>query len=187
MSKIPVGQLHSLSIRDLTNGNPLLPGAIWRGEVNWRYFSVGIRISNDGVWLSYRWREYFKVVEKQDRIEFSWLTVGYGTRAYFQCPVCGRRCGKIFLNFGRWACKQCAEACSDGCNSTPTFRRLGQLEKLKRRLGAKGGNPIARPRYMHRKTFHRLYDKARLLCDECSGDMAVFMVRVSKSIDKLKL
>lgn len=187
MAKIPVGELHSLSIGDLTKGFPLKPGAMWRRQISWRNFSVGIRVEAGGVWLSYLCRENFTIVEKAKRVEFCWLRVGYGTRAYFTCPACNRRCAKIFLRFGRWACKQCSGACSDGCNATPEFRRLEKLEKLKRKLGARGGNPVNRPKGMHRKTFRRLYGEAAEVYRQCSLDGAAMLAKISKRVEGIRL
>lgn len=84
-----------------------------------------------------------------------------GTRYWWRCPLCGRRCADLFS--GRtFACRRCydltyASAQSGDPRSERVERRMWAI---RRRLGAEGGLlddvPAGKPRFMHWSTYERL-------------------------------
>ena len=110
----------------------ILAGRCGSGQLSWsssrtkkRIGSIGLTADESGITIFYTWTPYGgEPQQMQDRIDWIWLRVGFGQRAYFQCPSCGRRCGRIIFSGGRWVCKKCAGACSDTENDRPYYRLM---------------------------------------------------------------
>lgn len=87
-----------------------------------------------------------------------------GSRAFFRCPVCGRRCSSIYFMEQGFACRQCA-GLSYACQSERTWTRCKRrIRKLRSRLGWSAFSFMpdyceVRPKGMHRKTYARLLAK----------------------------
>ena len=178
MARIPVCSLLSFTLKILRECH-IIPGKDSSREMRWHSSrtkketgSVFIRADAGGITL-----EYILSIKgepprpMQERIEWAWLRVGYGTRAYFSCPVCGRRCGRIVFRAGRWVCKKCAGACSDTENDRPHYRLMGRYHKIReKRLGWEPGESWGfKPKGMHQKTFDRLRQQADELEGRCMG------------------
>lgn len=189
MAKTPACNLFSLTVGELSKTAVFRPGCFGQGQLLMRNrFAVDIRADEEGVELSYLIRKMGNVIKQKVRLEWMWLRVGYGMRAYFRCPVCGKQCGKVLLNFGHWTCKQCAGACSDYENDGPFIRKTAKLEKLKRKLGVRGRqSAVFKPKGMHWKTYHRLYAKALAVYRQCSLEGLIFVGRIQKKIEKIRL
>lgn len=184
MAKIPACALHSLTVRNLSKFVPIQPGVLEYGQIHWRSgFSVSVQVDKFGSLISYRWRQFDVVNNTTEHVEWDWLAVGFGVRHYFRCPKCNKRCGKIFLRFGRWTCKRCAGVCADSENDNPFFRRIGKLEKLKRKLGIKAGQAIVKPVGMHWKTYKLLIAQVLRIYRQCTIEGDLFTECIRKKIE----
>ena len=178
MARIPVCLLLSFTLKTLRECH-IIPGKDGSRVMRWHSSrtkketgSVYIWADAGGITVDYTWSANNEPSRPmQERIEWAWLRVGYGTRAYFSCPVCGRRCGRIMFRAGRWVCKKCAGACSDTENDRPHYRLMGRYQKIRReRLGWEPGEDYGfKPKGMHQKTFDRLRQQADELEGKCLG------------------
>lgn len=91
-------------------------------------------------------------------------TVGYGERAWFGCPVCERRCGKLYVIVGVFACRDCHRLTYTTCQrSGNRLRELSwKIYSLQQRLGMDlshteiNDTPTFKPKRMKEKTWQRL-------------------------------
>lgn len=100
-------------------------------------------------------------------------TVG-GARAWFRCPTCSQRAAKLYLRFGRFACR----ACQHLAYGSQSDDAIGRAWRLQARLEAKLGPDLARPKHMHHATYEAL--RARIWDLEERRNLALchFLARV---------
>lgn len=171
MARVPVCSIFSFTVGTLREYGSVIPGRRSGGVLSWsssrnKTGSISFTTDENGITLSYTWTPYGgEPRQTQERIEWEWLRVGFGRRAYFQCPLCGRRCGRIAFTGGRWGCKKCAGACSDTENDRPQYRMMYRCQKIReKRLKWKPGQDWGfKPKGMHQRTFDRLREQAEEL------------------------
>ncbi len=91
---------------------------------------------------------------------------GRGSRPWFLCPGCGRRCAVLFLRRGRLACRRCFGLAYRSQRLGRGDRLAWKCSKLMRRLGAATApstREIAKPTRMRWRTFERLLLEAEAL------------------------
>ncbi len=88
-----------------------------------------------------------------------------GTRQWFVCLACGRRC-RVLYGGGRFRCRKCHRLKYE-TQYEPAFARAAtRALKIRERLGGKGGIDDffpPKPKGMHRKTYERLEAEAERL------------------------
>ena len=100
------------------------------------------------------------LANRRDCIGLDWVPCRFGgRRAWFICPVCGRRCGSLFIGDEGFACRSCGGLTYWTTRDDPFYRDLRRADRVRERLG--WGKGVARPeggrpKGMHRKTFERL-------------------------------
>lgn len=90
-----------------------------------------------------------------------------GIRAWFSCPQCGRRSGKLYRHHGQsdFGCRHCFSLTyQSSCESDNAFyRSCARLVKLKIKLGDPLATPASilpeRPRYMRRSKYYRYVER----------------------------
>lgn len=108
-----------------------------------------------------------------------------GSRLYFRCPHCGKRCLKLYLGGGYFVCRECAGLHYLVESEDAAERARRRAEKIRRRLGWKRmGLPeyadlLGRPKHMHYRTFARLCDKHDKAVGECLGAYLSAAMRLS--------
>lgn len=89
-----------------------------------------------------------------------------GTRPWFLCPSCDRRCAIIYRlgNSHMWWCRVCGDGRYQCELKSPQDRLLHQALKVRKSLGqTKNGIGVpfpARPKNMHKKTYAKIVTKA---------------------------
>ncbi len=88
-----------------------------------------------------------------------------GERWWFNCPGCGRRCGKLYLPPGGkyFLCRVCHNLNYLSQRIDPSLLYLEQAQAIRERLGGLlcTGDPFpARPKGMHKKTYRKLWMKS---------------------------
>lgn len=96
-----------------------------------------------------------------------------GSRAYWLCPRCGRRCRYLYFKDHRFQCRECAKLnyrCQQRTKDSTNYARDG-LKLAKERLGweppfdiCPAGFPYVtpdKPRYMHQTTYRRYLARYR--------------------------
>jgi hypothetical protein len=98
----------------------------------------------------------------QDQPVFvTWTPCHYGgARPWFECPLCHRRAGKLYLR-RVWLCRICARLAYGTTRVGKPARLDHWAWKLERRLGLRWNADqtwwrVTRPKGMHRRTFDRL-------------------------------
>jgi hypothetical protein len=109
--------------------------------------------------LSYASRK--REVERVITLEWTACTLG-GARPWFRCAVtgCGRRCARIYLVGGEFACRTCQGLAYTSQREDRVQRLMRKADKISERLGGTVDEP-RRPKGMHRRTFRRLVREAR--------------------------
>ncbi len=88
-----------------------------------------------------------------EHVPFTYTFPQYGgRRMWFECPVCGRRCGKLYFST-RTACRRCLRLVYP-CQMKGGHDKGWQLHSRWLSRIQDG-----RPRYMHWKTYHDLEEK----------------------------
>jgi hypothetical protein len=121
--------------------------------------SVSVRVSDslDRVTLSYQWTPYGsdpQSVECALQIERTACNYG-GSRPWFLCPTCGRRCAVVYFGRGRYACRHCNHV----AYYSQSEDLMDRAWRKQRKLEAKLIDGWRKPKGMHWKTCERLQDK----------------------------
>ena len=83
-----------------------------------------------------------------------------GTRAFWRCAACRRRCEAVFYGSGRWACRRCQGLRYESQRLAGEWRLRHKVSKLERRLGSTWEDThVQKPPGMHWRTFHRRMDE----------------------------
>lgn len=123
--------------------------------------SINIHVHNDRAVLWYKHRDPgCEWQEKQYSVTLERTSCNYGgSRTWFLCPArgCGRRVA-ILYGGDFYACRHCHQLAYDSQREAPHYRALYKAQALSFKLGAQGcvGDPVIRPKGMHRRTFRRL-------------------------------
>lgn len=104
-------------------------------------FRIGYTIQGNPVWA---WVAY----------EHTFPNYG-GRRTWFTCPVCGRRCGVLYLA-QRVACRKCLGLYYPCQGENCTGRGIALMLRWKDKINYWSGR---RPRYMHRKKYLELLQR----------------------------
>lgn len=143
-----------IDVRQFKQRGLLFPGAdfTWR----WHYGSGGEQAGSIGV----------RVEQRQLTLQFSvnGANAGHaveldrtactfgGSRTWFRCPHCHRRCLVLYLRGGTFRCRRCGRVAYTSQSEDVIGRSWRRQQRLEARLGPYG----ARPKRMHRATYERL-------------------------------
>jgi hypothetical protein len=129
---------------------------------------ISVRIGRDEAILSFRIsQEGAEWVPVEQHVPIVWTACHFGgRRPWFGCTAvvdgvhCQRKAAKLYLaSSPSFACRRCHDLVFASQLETGRFRGLGRARKIRMRLGAAPdlfGPFPARPRRMHRTTYHRL-------------------------------
>lgn len=140
--------------------------------------SVSFEVLVGGVLFNWRSSRGGESWANRCRASFTWTEPHLGgRRAWWECPVCGRRCGVLYVRAHGLECRTCADLRYTSSGECPMDRAARRRANLDKRLGAThpsfsvvGGDepPPPRPKGMHRTTYERLCaerDRAAQLAD----------------------
>ena len=160
-------QSMAFDLRQIAKKGLLRPGAFswhWTSNYGEKVGSVGVRVADDAkrVTLTYQWTPYNsepRHVECSLWIERARCNYG-GTRPWFLCPSCGRRCAVVYFGApgGRYACRQCVRVAYLSQSEDEIGRLWRKQRKIECKLtgGAGEWNGWQKPKGMHQQTFDRL-------------------------------
>lgn len=158
------GYFLDLDLASLKRLKMLRPG--YSGSLHWlrgdeRIGTIGIWIRQDSIRLSYRSRPYGGEWESiEDTIPLVETEAGFGgRRKWFVCPSCRRR-ARILYGGRLYRCRTCRGATYESQYEPMFFASHARIRRLRKRLGATGGDSLApppnRPKGMHHTTYSRL-------------------------------
>lgn len=91
------------------------------------------------------------------RINLAKTTCYYGnTRTWFTCPSCRARSAILYIHRQGPFCRRCIGLRYNSQSEDRSARLMRKARKIERKLGAKSGDILWRPKGMHQKTFDRL-------------------------------
>ncbi|MFN8866718.1 MAG: hypothetical protein ACK51G_05935 [Pseudomonadota bacterium] len=164
-----------LDLRQFKQRGLLFPGSdfTWR----WRYGSggesagnIGVRIGQCQVALQFSING--KNASHAVDLDRTACTFG-GSRQWFGCPRCHRRCLVLYLCGVAFLCRLCSGVAYTSQSEDVIGRSWRRQQRLEARLGPDG----ARPKRMHRATYERL-QAAMLGCEERrEGELARLLPR----------
>ncbi len=170
--KMTTGEARRVDIRDLKKRNLLRPGLYFswgwtakRFNVEEKTGEIGIRVCDDSLELEYTTMDANGNRRDYDyRTYFQYTPCNYGgRRLWLTCPTCGEKVAVLYLIDGLFICRICGNlnyASSQQASDILT-RRGRKIVRLKKKLGEKDAAIIGpvpqRPRYMHHRTYNRLW------------------------------
>ena len=104
-----------------------------------------------------RWRRGFSELVEVERTAQHFR----GSRPWWRCPECGRRCRNLHAVDERSRCRTCLGLTYVSSQSTRWIRRVRKVRHLGERASRTESGTIVRPRYMHQVTWHRHLDAYR--------------------------
>ena len=120
-------------------------------------------------------------------VRIAWTPCRFGgKRPWFVCPVtlCGRKCAKIYLNQGFFACRECHRLGYASQREAASKRGLHKARKIRASLGG-GANVFEefpdRPRGMHWTTYKRLQAAHDLAAHRCTVGLSRLASRLGTS------
>lgn len=168
MRSKPKGRVESqscLSVSELKMRGGLAEGSSY--TLTWQRGAVEIgsvyvaEVTEGEMHLVYTTRQHqgLRAVFLVIRLAYTSCHLG-GQRAWFCCPVCNRRCSKLYAKDGKIACRCCHQlnyACQQLSDSDWQIMRTERLmDKLDPALSVFDScGLIAKPRYRHQRTFIR--------------------------------
>ena len=118
--------------------------------------NITVQSSLDSATLIYRIKDRYTDVWQDLRqvVPIVRTSCGYGgTRKWFQCPVCHRRCELLYLRANRFACRGCQEVACTSQSGGPMDRFMQKSHKLRSRVAD------GRPKGMRWRTCDRIWEQ----------------------------
>ena len=125
----------------------------------------------------------------RDRIALEHQPRHYGgAEAYVKCPRCSRRATKLFLREPCFCCRHCAALPYRSQSLEPEHRLARTHTRHRRKIDPNAtrlppGHIPLRPRYMHRRTYHRLAQAAE---DAWATRQAIVLGQIAVVVKQLK-
>lgn len=149
-----------LDIRRLKAKGLLRPGHVfqwvWSADGE-RVASVEVIVGSHGLEMRYSWAPYGDTRRAvRCEIPFSWTPCHLGgSRRWFACPRCRRRCAVIYMRGGTFACRTCLRLGYVSESLDAVNRLWRKQSKLEARLGPDG----ERPKRMRERTYERIVER----------------------------
>ena len=157
-AKATTRERHALHVKDWGN---LPPGA----RANWTITlgggqdvgAVHVRVEADALALTY--------TPSNGTPRQQWIAIEHapcrfgGSRPWFLCPECGRRCGALYRGRGGFYCRDCAGLNYPSTRVDALDRTVHKADRIRARLGWRAGIAFGhgpKPKGMHWRTFWRL-------------------------------
>lgn len=142
-----------LDVRQMRQRGQLAPGYYtlawhysWSNE---RAGSIGVRVEPGRMKLEFTVND----VEAGHAVELERTPCNFGgTRTWFRCGHCGRRCAVLYLRGRTFRCRLCADVVYTSQSEDVIDRTWRRQQRVEARLGPYG----RRPKGMHVATYQRL-------------------------------
>ena len=109
-----------------------------------------------------------------------------GSRAWFECPWCYRRCAILYKIKFALKCRKCAHLRYALERLSPSDRRLYKALKIRTQLGQKSGGTLApyplKPDHMNDKTYWDLVRECQSLEEVLAKEMQLCLTRIRRRI-----
>jgi len=151
--KVKAEQLLRIDIRQWRKS-----GLLWDGGSNsWRWSrgdepagTIKFTVSANAVYLGYS----IDGNDASQSIATTTTPCGYGgSRRWFSCPVCRRRCEVLYMRSARFACRSCQRV----SYTSQSEDVIGRLWRTQRKIEERLGEGWQRPKGMREHTYERLW------------------------------
>jgi len=137
--------------------------------------SVAVMLADDRMSLIYRTQNSSdeELTQRTQSISISRTPCNFGgTREWFECPTCPRRCAVVYFRSDRFACRRCQHVAYTSQSGGPLDRLINKVRKAKARV------VWPKPKGMRWETHKALSDRAyeleltaeRILFARCGED-----------------
>ena len=174
-SKLREDHARSVDVRRWQRDGLLRPGGFgWQwtdpttGEER---ASIGVQVG--GAFLRLQYNADGRAVDERVALETTACHFG-GSRHWFRCPGCLRRCALLYLRGGRFRCRLCQRIAYRSQSVDLTGRAWIKQAKAEAKLGGSW----SRPRGMHRRTHERLLQTIHACEDMREEALAVIFARL---------
>jgi hypothetical protein len=178
---------YHLDLAWLQRRKMLTPGR--KSVITWsscgrRTGAIKIAAAAHAILLVYRTREYGEEWQdvKQLVVFKTTATAFGGRRRWFACPGCAKAC-RVLYGSGRFLCRRCWRLPYRSQRESPWSRTTSRMQKMRARLGGSANlmEPFPpRPRYMHHRTYQRLWARYISLSRKNTADLAAFAFRLTR-------
>jgi hypothetical protein len=184
-------ELHrSIDINQLKHAGLFIPGKVcsscW-SRAGDPYGEVHVLAVGDGVVLLAKIPDGSEQEAIGQALRIAWTPCRFGgRRPWFVCPVaaCGRRCTKIYLDRGVFACRECHQLAYASQREPVRQRGLHKARKIRASLGG-GANVFEefpdRPKGMHWVTYERLKASHDCAASRCMVGLSRLASRLGAS------
>ncbi len=118
--------------------------------------SINVQSSPDSMTLIYRIKDRYtdEWQDKQQVVPIVHTACGYGgTRAWFRCPVCYRRCALLYLRAYRFACRKCQRVAYSSQSGNAMDRLMQKSHKLRAEISD------GKPKGMRWRTYDQICEQ----------------------------
>lgn len=132
--------------------------------------SITVQSSPDSATLIYRIKDLYndEWQDKRQVVPVVRTACSYGgSRKWFQCPVCQRRCELLYLRAYRFACRKCQRVAYTSQSGGPMDRLMHKSHKLQTRID--GG----RPKGMRFATYERIWKQVNEIEEQVDRNFAM--------------
>jgi hypothetical protein len=146
--------------------------------------TLAIRVEHEMLVLQYAIRRGDVAEEKDARVALERQPRHYGGfEAYFRCPLCDRRCSKLYLLGSQFRCRHCTNLPYRSQSLAPEDRLARAHNRYRRKIDLDAtrldlGVIPDRPKGMHRATYDRLTERALAVLEAREAILDDQIVRV---------
>ena len=154
-----------LDVRRLHRDGWLRPGAScawgWWTDEGEKLGSISLQAEGESLVLTYSLNGEPKI----QRVDIERTACNFGgSRTWFACPRCARRCAVLYLRDG-FACRKCSRV----AYASQSDDDMGRAWRKQRKVEVRLGENWRRPKGMHRTTYERLLNRI-MQCEERRDD-----------------
>lgn len=123
-------------------------------------------------------------LENRTVIRLEWTPCHFGgSRGWFLCPACKRRCALVYWIFDRWGCRTCQQLTYYSSQGSPWVRSVRRANRVRNRLVISEGRAW-RPKGMHWRTFMCLVEEDRRLNSQAGEAVTAMLGRQREDHDR---
>ena len=141
--------------------------------------NITVQSSPDSATLIYRIKDMYndEWQDKQQVVPIVRTACGYGgSRKWFRCPVCSRRCELLYLRAYRFACRKCQRIAYTSQSGSAMDRLMEKSHKLRARIAD------GRPKGMRWRTYDRICEQVNEIEERVDRQFAARCAALSRAI-----
>lgn len=184
--KVKAGELKSIDVRDFASLGYLDRDMAfsWHWQRGGKHSgSINIQvIARSVLTLRYTLTTNGEARDCADRVDLNYSPCNYGkSRPWLICPQCNRRLAKLYLRHARFACRHCQKVAYTSQSEDVVARSW----RVQRKIEARIGQNLQRPKGMRLATFQRLQLKLYASMESRYAALDVSTARLMGSLKRI--